>query len=186
MRNLLDNRPCAVVLAMLLLFLWAFPAVSRPWTRDPATLAQEYSLINDNRGKGDIVIVIWLSPPMIPDGPLAPRARETLDDHIIIGVVHAHASKEAVFTFDAAVAPEVSDGNGKTLKTMTTDEMPPTIVGTLTTVQTIFARALGPLGQGTHWFAFEHGSVHACGKGGMSVRFAGETYTYETPIPGCP
>ena len=63
--------------------------------------------------------------------------------------------------------------------------MPPAMVGVLATMQSTFARALGPFGQGVHWYAFDSGSVRACEKGGISVQFAGEKYTYDTPVPGC-
>jgi hypothetical protein len=46
-------------------------------------------------------------------------------------------------------------------------------------------QTIGQMGQGMHFFAFE-GGVHACEKGQLSIPFAGETYIYDTPIPGCP
>jgi len=53
-------------------------------------------------------------------------------------------------------------------------------------VQAILQKSIGPMGQGFRWFVFEGGAVHACETGGLSVAYDGETYTYETPIPGCP
>jgi hypothetical protein len=42
------------------------------------------------------------------------------------------------------------------------------------------------MGQGMRIFAFDNGGVHACSKGGISIPYDGEVYTYATPIPGCP
>jgi len=52
-------------------------------------------------------------------------------------------------------------------------------------LQAVLPKAFGPMGQGFRWFVFAGGAVHAC-EAGLSVAYDGETYTYETPIPGCP
>jgi hypothetical protein len=122
---------------------------------------------------------------MIAEGSGSSSEREALDEYVVIGLIHGHAAPDGTITFDPAVAPEVSDGNGLALKLVGSDNMPSALVATLTRIQTGFAQYFGALGQGTHWFVFEGGSVHACGKGGMSVLFADEKYTYDTPIPGC-
>jgi hypothetical protein len=35
------------------------------------------------------------------------------------------------------------------------------------------------------FFTFDAGRAHACAKGAISIPLAGETYTWETPFPGC-
>ena len=47
-------------------------------------------------------------------------------------------------------------------------------------------QAAGAMGQGMAFFAYENGGVHACQKGGLSIPFNDEVYTYDTPVPGCP
>jgi hypothetical protein len=177
---------CKACLAMLALLVAAIPANSRLWSRDPASLAQDYAVISDDRGGGDAVLVVWLSAPMLPEGTGSSSEREVLDRYVVIGLIHGHAGPGTAITFDPAVAPEVSDRNGQRLKLIGNDDMPSALVATLTRMQTGFAQNFGALGQGTHWFVFEDNTVHACGKGGMEVQFAGERYTYDTPIPGCP
>jgi hypothetical protein len=185
-KRFLEMRFCKVYLAMLTLFVAATPANSRIWSRNPASLAQDYAIITDDRGGGDAVLVAWLSAPMMSEGSGSSSEREVLDKYVVIGLIHGHTGPGAAITFDPAVAPEVSDASGQALKLIGSDNMPSALVATLTRMQTGFAQNFGALGQGTHWFVFEGSTVHACGKGGMAVQFAGERYTYDTPIPGCP
>jgi hypothetical protein len=123
---------------------------------------------------------------MIASEPSKQAAREILEKYIILGVVHAHSAKDGTMTFDQIATLQVDDGKGRPLNALDVNTMPPTVVGALAILQSVFARSLGALGKGVHWFAFDSGTVHACSGGGMSVPFAGVTYTYDTPIPGCP
>jgi hypothetical protein len=166
-------------------FLSTAPALqSRPWPRN-APNAADYLIINDNRGGGDIVLVLWLASPLIPpSGQQA--ARDLLDKYVVIGVVHAHTSKEATFTFDRAGTPEVTGAKNERLQLLDLDTMSPAIVGTLATVKAAFGHSLGEFGKGIQWFVFANGSVTPCVKGAMAVQFENENYTYVTPVPGCP
>ena|ERR1039458_3910297 len=185
MTTLFSNKTRWISCVLVVLLSAVSPAQSRTWSRNPTNLAQDYVLINDNRGNGDVVLILWLAAPMIQSGPSTQAARELLDKYIVIGVAHAHASKEGTFTFDRTATLEANDGSGQPLKSLNADTMPPSVVGTLAAMQSAFGRSLGAFGQGIQWFAFDSGTTHACTKGGLSVIFAGETYTYDTPIPGC-
>ncbi len=103
-----------------------------------------------------------------------------------IGVVEARANPTGTLSFSPIDTLNANDADGAPLKHMTPNEVPPTLTGLLAALQAGLAQSLGPMGQGIHWFVFDGGGVHSCGKGGFSVPFDGETYTYETPIPGCP
>jgi hypothetical protein len=35
------------------------------------------------------------------------------------------------------------------------------------------------------WFVFDGSTIHSCQPGKLSVPYGGETYIYDTPIPGC-
>jgi hypothetical protein len=185
MTKLVHTRARSISFALVALLLTVAPTQSRTWSRNPVNLAQDYSIINDNRGNGEIVLIIWLAPPMISKGPSSQAAGEMLDKFIVLGVVHAHTSNDGTMTFDRISTLGAQDKTGQPLNALNVNTMPPTVVGALATIQSLFGRSLGPLGQGVQWFAFDSGTVHACTKGGMSVPFAGETYTYDMPIPGC-
>jgi hypothetical protein len=36
------------------------------------------------------------------------------------------------------------------------------------------------------FFTYDGSTIHSCMPGKLTVPFGGETYTYDTPIPGCP
>ena len=160
-------------------------ASARVWSKNPIALAQDYVVINDNRGAGEMILVLWLASPLLPDGPASDVARDLLDKNILIGVAHVHVAKDGSMTFDPVPTMDATDGAGGSLKQLDTGAMSPAIVASMTMVQTIFTRSLGQLGQGVHWFVFDAGATRACAPGGLAITVADEKYTYDTPIPGC-
>jgi len=146
----------------------------------------DYLIINDNRGNGDIVLVFWLASPLIPASAGKQAARDLLDKYVVMGVVHAHAHKDATITFDRPGAPEVTNAKNERLELLDMESMSPAIVGTLATVKAAFSQSLGEFGKGIQWFVFASGSVNPCSNGGVAVQFENEKYTYVTPVPGCP
>jgi hypothetical protein len=175
-------------LAALAVAVWvasgAAPAQSRPWKPKPNALALDYAQILDQRGTHDSIVLWWLVPPMMERASV--EAQELLDKYVVLGIVHAHMLVGGTMSFDPVEGVEASDSDGTPLVLLTGDNIPPLAQGTLATLQAILQKAIGPMGQGFRWFVFEGGAVHACEAGGLSVAYDGETYTYETPIPGCP
>jgi hypothetical protein len=174
-----------IFIAFAIFFSIALPLQSRPWPRNAPNPA-DYLIINDNRGNGDIVLVFWLASPLIPASAGQQAARDLLDKYVVIGVVHAHTSKEATFRFDRAGAPEVIGTKNERLQLLDLDTVSPAIVGTLATVKTAFSQSLGEFGKGIQWFVFANGLVNPCSNGAMAVQFENEKYTYVTPVLGCP
>jgi hypothetical protein len=179
-------RGASVGFAFATVFSSVPPAESRVWSRNPINLASDYLVIQDNRGGGELAIVFWLAPPMIPNPGQAVAAVELLDKYVLIGTVQAHMSKEGTASFEPASTLEAFDESGQSLNALNTASMPPAMVGALTAMQAVFTRSIGALGQGMHFDVFEARNVHACSKGRLTVKFAGEQYTYDTPVPGCP
>jgi hypothetical protein len=147
-------------------------------------MAQDYANIVDQRGRGDLVMLLWLVPEAIPEDQHV--AREILSKYVVLGAVHAKMDAIGTFSFDDINSLNASDTSGRPLVALDNSSMPPTITGALATVQAIMSQAAGPFGRGIHWFVYRGGTVGSCQKGGMSIQLADETYTYETPIPGCP
>jgi hypothetical protein len=179
------NRAKWLFLALAIFCSTAASLQSRPWTRN-APGAADYLMINDDRGKGDIVLVFWLASPLIPASAGQQAARDLLDRYVVLGVVHAHAGKESLFTFDRAAAPRITGAQNEPLNSLDMESMSPAIVGALATIKVAFSRSLGEFGKGIEWYVFANGSVNPCTKGGMAVQFENEKYTYVTPVPGCP
>ncbi|HKF71978.1 MAG TPA: hypothetical protein VKB68_09515 [Stellaceae bacterium] len=173
-----------MLLGMLILIHASLPASARPWKPTPQALALDYAEIIHQRGTRDLVIIIWLVPQML--GIASEEARELLDQYALIGALHGHMLIGGTMSYDANSQLQAADDRGDALIPVTGDSVPPTVQGALTTWQGVLKKMIGPMGEGVQWFVFEAGRVHSCEKGGLSISFEGETYTYETPVPGCP
>ncbi len=172
----------ACVAALCQIFV-SVPADARPWKPTPASLAEDYAIISDTRSDNDLVMVFWLVPQMYPT---LPQAQALLDKYIVVAVIHAHRGALGGAVFDTVDTLEAKDGNGKPLKLLTGADLPPDVAQSVTAFGGVMQQLLGPMGQGMSFFVFNKGSVHACEKGQLVIPYAGETYTYDTPIPGCP
>jgi hypothetical protein len=171
-----------LLLSSALLAAIAPPAFCRQWKPSAAALAVDYTQIQDNRGKGETVEVFWIVPQWVHSALI----QQLLDRDVVITVSHSKPSIGGGFTFaDVDTLLVYADGDAKPLTRLTGDSIPPALAGFLATFGGTMRRSLGAAGEGTHIFVFAGGSVHACDRGGLSVPFAGETYTFKTPIPGC-
>lgn len=159
------------------------PSAARPWKPQPSGLAQDYAQIVDVRPNHDIVLLMWLVPPLVQNSP---TTQDLLDKYVIVGVVHGHIDAGGTMAFDTLDSLTAQDADGKPLTLLQNDKIPPTVSGLITGMGGMMRQNLGALGQGMYFFAFDGGAVHACSKGRLSIPFAGEVYTYDTPIPGCP
>jgi hypothetical protein len=158
------------------------PASCRQWAHNPTDLASDYLTINDNRGSGEIVLIMWLAAPRFAKGP----TQDMLNKYVVIGVAHARTAKDGTMSFDRTTTLDAANAEGNKLTLLDATTMPPTVVGAMATMQSVFNRALGQFGQGVQWFAFDGSAMQACTKGRLSIPFAGEKYTFDTPVPGCP
>jgi hypothetical protein len=177
-------RAALIVFSALLCVLSASsPAGARPWKTTPQGLAQDYAEIVDARGQGEIVVLFWFVPQMVAESP---AAQAFLDKYIVIGVVHARPGPGGSMLFDAIDTLQASDAGGKPLTLLEGDKLPSDVSAFVAAMGGTMKQALGAMGQGMHLFVFDNGGVHDCGKGGIAIPYAGEVYTYDTPIPGCP
>ena len=159
------------------------PAGARPWKTTPQGLAQDYVEIVDARSQGEIVVLFWFVPQMVAESPVA---QALLDKYIIVGVVHARPGPGGSMLFDAIDTLQATDAGGKPLTLLEGDKLPSDVSQLVNAMGGTMKQALGAMGQGMRIFAFDNGGVHACSKGGISIPYDGEGYTYATPIPGCP
>jgi hypothetical protein len=174
----------AVAMGVVLLALAASPAaVARSWKPTPQALAIDYTQIIHQRTPRDLVILIWLVPQTL--GVASEETRELLDKYALIGIAHGHMLIGGTMGYDSIRELNATDDRGIALVHLSGDDIPPMAQGALATVQAVFKKMIGPMGEGIQWFVFEAGAVHACEKGGLSIAYDGETYSWETPIPGC-
>ena len=179
----IGQRLNMLLLCVMVLGITFSSASSRPWKATPIQIAADYAQINDAKGSTEFVNIRWWAPPTVVSGtPLA----GILEKYIVVSVNHFHVNQPgATISFDDIVTLEALDGGNKPLAIVPRNELPPAAIGVLSTLEAAFRQSLGRLGEGTKFFTFDAGAVRACEKGGISVPFAGETYTWETPFPGC-
>ena len=88
-------------------------------------------------------------------------------------------------SWDDIEGVQATDASGQPLKELIDDAIPPGLVGLIATSQASLRQSTQ--GQGKiRWSVYEAGSVNACRPGKLSVAYDGETYVFETPMPGCP
>jgi hypothetical protein len=182
------RRTIGVAFAALLLAAASVPALSRSWKPTPSALARDYVMINDTRPGGEVILLMWFVPELLPpETPNAATVKALLDKYVIMMAVHAKLDKVAgKFSFEDVNTLQAKDRSGKPLTLITGDEIPPTARGAVTIMEAMFRQSLGAFGQGTKVFVFDAAGVTSCKPdGGLTVLFAGETYTWQTPIPGC-
>jgi len=171
-----------LLLSVTVLGIFFSSALSRPWKPTPTQIAGDYAQINHTKSRTEFVNIRWWAAPTVMSG--TPLAR-MLEKDIVISVVHYHTGEGGAISVDNIDTLEVRDDDDKPLTLVSRTELLPTEVGMISTIEASFRQSIGRIGDGTRFFIFDAGMVRACEKGRISVPFAGETYTWETPFPGC-
>jgi hypothetical protein len=187
-RHLLRTHlPRMALLAAMFVCIGLSPASSRVWKATPDKIAREYATINDTRADGELVLLMWFVPAMVrPDATGAAPLTAMLQKYVVLMAVHGQLDKATgSISFEDVNTLEARDQNEKPLALLARNDLPPTATAVLAAVETLFRQSLGAMGKGMKMFLFEAGTVDSCKKGELSVPFAGETYTWDTPIPGC-
>jgi hypothetical protein len=184
--SIIRRRTTILVGAMLSCAALSFSASSRPWKPTPTQIAGDYASINHNKGNGEFVTIGWWAAPTAAPGT---QLASLFEKYILISVTRSHLNSNKPannnLSFDEIDRLETSDQAGNALTPVERDALPPASIGLLATFEAGYRQGLGPRGKGTKFFLFDAGSVRACEKGGISVPLDGETYTWETPFPGC-
>ena len=173
-------------LACLFVISLVVPLSARQWNATPTALAMDYVQIIDQRSQNEIVMLMWMAPPLLPDHPQNKEAREIVKQFIVLGVVHAKISNLGKFSFKDLPPPQMRVSATSYVEAIEVTSLPPVIVGVITTLQAVLRQNLGPMGKGIKWFVYDGKSVESCGRGRFWVKVTGTEYDYVTPIPGCP
>ena len=102
----------------------------------------------------------------------------------MIAAVHGHVQPNGTPFFYDLSTLEARGADRKLLTLIPKDALPPAAASLITYWETQARQSKGQ--QGTKFFIFDAGTVRACEKGELSVPLDGETYTWNTPFPGCP
>jgi hypothetical protein len=177
----------AVAAAMMLFVLGAYPALSRQWKATPDALIRDYAVINDQRPGGELVLAMWFVPRMIPANSAgADVAKAMLQKYVVIAVAHGRLqSATGTMSFDNVDALTARNQSGQPLTLVAKDSLPPTNVAMVSALESFLRQTLGTMGSGMKMFVFDAADVGSCERGQLSLLFANETYTWNTPFPGC-
>ena len=170
---------CAITVALV------SPAEPRQWSPDTRGASLDYTQIVHAKATGEIVLVWWVVPETFPNDANSKVLKDVLGRYVIIGVAHGRNGPAGAVALDPVPDLKIADQNSRQLSPFAANTTPPEVTQALTTLQALARQSLGPLGTGMRWFAFEGSTIHSCTAGKISVPFGGETYTYDTPIPGC-
>ena len=132
------------------------------------------------------MFVWWVVPEAFIGAPNAQSIQDALSRYVVVGIADGRATGPgAPMTFTPIQDLKVADASGRQLSPLAANATPPEMTQTITTLQGLARQSLGPLGQGMRWFVFDGSTIHSCQPGKLSVPYGGETYVFDTPIPGC-
>lgn len=178
------------IVAMLCLLIFGFILPStveaRKWRVKPTDLASEYSQIIDQRPGNEVVVVYWIAPEtMDANMQNADAIKAMLREHMIVAVAHGSTSQQGRLSFRFPEGVALEDGEGKQREPLGKEAWPSMVTSFSAVIQGFLVQSMGQLGNGFHFFVFDGKGIDSCGKGRFWIRYAGERYNYDTPIPGC-
>jgi hypothetical protein len=139
----------------------------------------DYLTITHNTPANNVVMV-WMASPLVE----APTVKPLLDKYIVLSIAHSRRGADGVTVWDDVQGVQLSDGAGQALKELTSDQIPPVLVGMI--AQSDATMRQNTQGRGkVYWSVWEAGAVNACRRGKLVVGYNGENYSYDTPVPGC-
>ena len=166
--------------AILLATCLVSPSQARLWKPTAIQLAGDYVAIIHNKGAEGRVAVNWVASPAISGAVL----QQAMDKYVLISIAHTRVAPGGVTSWDDVQGVQVTDGANQSLKEVTGDAIPPTLVGFIASADALARQATQGRSK-VHWGVYEAGNVNACQPGALRVSYDGETYSFDTPIPGC-
>ena len=172
----------------VMLFLFGLSSASgRQWNATPEAINRDYASINDTRTNGELVLLVWLVPQLLPpETPGVAAIAPMLQKNVVLMAVHGKLDKSTgSMSFDDVTGLSAQDQTGAALTAIARDNLPPATNGMLAAIETMFRQSLGALGAGMKMFVFDGNSVSSCRTGRLTVALADENYVWNTPFPGC-
>ena len=163
----------------------SFTASARNWSRDDAALAKDYSFIDDRRGDGQHVLVVWLNSMLPANEATTQTVRSVLDKYVVIGLSDGRPSSDGRVQYEQISVPALTDGKKSALQRVEPGAIPATDAAALSQAEEMFGHSFGLTNQNVRWFVYNAGPLSACGTGTLLVPYQDETYRYDLPIPGC-
>lgn len=166
------------VIAVSLMLAALSPASARLWKPTPQQQIADYLSITHNKGDGNVVVV-WMASPLV-----APAAKPVMDKYVVLSIVRTRRGTDGTAVWDDVQGVQVTDGAGNAMKEVPADQMPPILVGMIATSEATMRQTSQGKSK-VFWGIYEAGTVNACQRGKLNIAFEGETYNFDTPVPGC-
>ena len=176
---------CAAVFSTLAVLAMPTAASARQWNPDSRGAAVDYTQILHAKGTGQVVFLWWVVPETFAGAPNAQSIQDVLSRYVVVGIAEGRGGPGAPMSFTTIQDLKVSDASGHQLSSLAPNATPPEVAQTITTLQGLARQNVGPIGQGMRWFVYDGSTIHSCQPGKLSVPYGGETYSFDTPIPGC-
>jgi len=161
-------------------------ADARQWEPAPQMAALDYSQISHIKPNGQVAFLWWIVPEIFMSNPNNQSLLNVLSHYVVLGVVQGRPNPNGGLAFDPVPTLQITDQASHSYSPLPENMLPADVNQALTAVQNLSRQTpVAPLTQGMHWFVYQADTIHSCTAGRMSVALAGETYSFETPIPGC-
>ena len=168
------------LVSFLALALLVAPTSARQWKPTPQQQAADYLTITHNM-PAETGLIAWMASPLVP----APTVKPLLDKYVVLSIAHTRRAVDGTTSWDDIQGVQASDGKGQALKEVPSDQIPPTLVGMIASAEaTMRQNSQGKAKP--YWSVWEAGTINACQRGKLIVNYNGESYSYDTPVPGCP
>src|ERR1700761_286536 len=98
--------------------LLPLPASSRQWRATPEAMARDYAAINDTRPNGELILLMWMVPGMVPaNNPGSAAGAATLQKYVVMVAVHGRLDKTTgTLSFEDIGDLDAKNQDGKSLK----------------------------------------------------------------------
>ena len=89
-------------------------------------------------------MLMWIVPQIVKNSP---AAAAMLDKYVMVGVVHGHVQPGGVVTFDDITTLTANDADGKPLKLLQGDDIPPGVAGGIVGITGVMRQTIGQMGE---------------------------------------
>jgi len=160
-------------------------ANARPWKTTPTKRAQDYLSIQDVRANNEIVLTMWIAPEYFAPEQRSELVKNLFSTYTVIVFAHVQILPTGEWKYTDPTNASIRHRNDAARQPLDKDTLSPALIGFLTIFEKTLSQGLGKLGANMKLHVFDGAGIESCGNGVLWVDYAGENYSFKTPIPGC-
>ena len=132
------------------------------------------------------MLLWWVVPEIFVPNANNMSMLNVLSHYVILGVAQGRPGPNGAVAFENVPPLPIADQMSSNYLPIQDNALPAEVSQAIANLRALATQSqLGPIAQGMHWFVYQADTIHSCAPGRLSVSLADETYTYDTPIPGC-